>query len=435
MTGNILIIEDNPLLCRQLSNRLEKDGLRVKYTLNASNARKIISGGNIDLVLSDIRLPDGDGVDILEWMRRDGCRIPFIVMTDYAAIPSAVRAMKLGAADYFSKPLDLEELSSAIAGLLKGRSGGNAELPQFRRSSKRIREVERHSLLVAKTDMSVLVCGANGTGKEYVAHLIHRSGLRADKPFVPVDCGAIPKELSASEFFGHVKGAFTGATDNRHGAFHRAEGGTLFLDEIGNLSHEVQSLLLRVLQEKRYRPVGGTKEIPADVRILAATNENMEKAIAAGRFREDLYHRVSEFEITIPTLSECREDILPLAEFFLKQSCEEMKKDIMDFDDGACEAMLAYEWPGNVRELKNHVRRAVLLTEGGTVSAVQLGIRPDAVTMPGNHSLKLKREEEEEKERILKALDAAKGNKTRAAALLGTTRTTLYKLLEKYGIE
>lgn len=422
------------MLCRQLSNRLEKDGLRVKYTFYATNARKIISGGGIDLVLSDIRLPDGDGVDILEWMRTGGYRIPFIVMTDYADVASVIRAMKLGAVDYFPKPLDLSELSKTISGLLEGHSGGNTELPLFRRDSKRMREVERHSLLVAKTDMSVLVCGANGTGKEYVANLIHRSSLRADKPFIPVDCGAISKELSASEFFGHVKGAFTGATDNRNGIFHQAEGGTLFLDEIGNLSYEIQSSLLRVLQEKRYRPVGGRKEIAADVRILAATNENMEKAIAGGRFREDLYHRICEFEIRMPALSECRGDILPLAEYFLRQFGEELKKDIRGFDAEACEAMLGYEWSGNVRELKNRVRRAVLLAEGETVGIGQLGIKPDMLTMSESRLLKLKRESEEEKGRIVKALDAVKGNKTRAAELLGTTRTTLYKLLDKYRI-
>lgn len=435
--GKILIIEDNPLLCRQLSNWLGKKGLEVEYTFYAAHARKRIAEGGADIILSDIRLSDGDGVDILEWMDRNGHRIPFIIMTDYAAVSSAVRAMKLGAVDYFSKPLDLEELFVTIGNLLKNAGRKKRQPELFRRSSRKIQEAEKHAGLVAKTDMSVLILGENGTGKEHVANLIHQSSGRAGKPFVPVDCGAIPKELSASEFFGHVKGAFTGATENKTGAFHEAEGGTLFLDEIGNLSYEVQSSLLRVLQEKRYRPVGGKKEVTADVRILAATNENMKDAIDAGRFRMDLYHRICEFEIRMPTLSECREDILPLAGFFLKQYTGEMKKDIRAFDAEAGRVMQSHNWSGNVRELKNRVQRAVLLAESDTIGIAELGLNPgmaDGVNeISDSHSLKLKREEEE-RERVAKAFEVAKGNKTQAAKLLGTTRPTFYKLLEKHGI-
>lgn len=432
--NKILIIEDNPLLCRQLANRFGKRGMRVEYTFYACKARKMIAADDIGLILSDIRLPDGDGVEILEWMCRSGYRIPFIVMTDYAEVSSAVRAMKLGAADYFPKPLDMEELFTVIDGLLEGAGKRKGQRELFKRGSRRIQEVENQARLVAKTDMSVLVTGGNGTGKEHVARLIHRCSERADKAFVAVDCGAIPKELSASEFFGHVKGAFTGAGEGRTGVFHEAEGGTLFLDEIGNLPYEIQSSLLRVLQEKRYRQVGGRKDIPTDVRILAATNEEMETAISEGRFREDLYHRICEFEIMMPALSECREDILPLAGFFAEEYCAELKKNVTGFSPEARKMLLGYHWPGNVRELRNRVRRAVVMAGGDMIDVADLNINPGTAQEKDN-GYSLRRKEEEEKERVLKALATAKGNKTLAAELLRTTRTTLYKLLEKYGIE
>lgn len=432
--SKILIIEDNPLLCRQLANRLEKKKMQVEYTFYADKARKMIATDDIGLILSDIRLPDGDGVEILEWICRSGYRIPFIVMTDYAEVSSAVRAMKLGAVDYFPKPLDMEELFTVIDGLLENKNKRMGQALLFKRESSRIQEVEKQARLVAKTDMSVLVRGGNGTGKEYVAHLIHQYSERASKAFVPVDCGAIPKDLSASEFFGHVKGAFTGAQDERTGVLYEAEGGTLFLDEIGNLPYEVQSSLLRVIQEKRYRQMGGRKDITTDVRILAATNEDMETAISEGRFREDLYHRICEFEIMMPALSECPEDILPLAGFFAEEYCAELKKPITGFSPEARKMLLRYHWPGNVRELKNRVRRAVVMAEGDIIDVADLNIHPK-MAQEKDSDYSLKRKEEGEKERVLKALAAARGNKTLAAKLLKTTRTTLYKLLEKYRIE
>lgn len=430
----VLVIEDNPLLCRQLANWLKKRNVHVEYTFYVACARKIILSGDVDLILSDIRLPDGNGVELLEWVCRSGYHIPFIIMTDYAEVSSAVRAMKLGAVDYFSKPLNLEELSVVIDNLQGSKKQHNEQPELFRRESFQIREVEKQARLVAKTDMSVLIRGGNGTGKEYVARMIHQLSGRANYPFVPVDCGAIPRDLSSSEFFGHVKGAFTGAMDGRTGVFHEAEGGTLFLDEIGNLPYEVQSSLLRVLQEKRYRQVGGKNDISTNVRILAATNENIEAAILEGHFREDLYHRVCEFEIIIPALAECYEDILPLAGFFLEQSNVELGRNVKGFDPEARKMMLLYAWPGNVRELKNRVKRAVLLAESDTIGVAELNLNQFAVrTSDDGYSLKLKGEEE--KDRVLKALAMAKGNKTLAAEFLKTTRTTLYKLLEKYRIE
>ncbi len=288
----------------------------------------------------------------------------------------------------------------------------------------------RRAELVAATDLSVLVRGENGTGKEHIARLIHTASPRADKPFVAVDCGAISRELAASEFFRHVKGAFTGATGNKTGVFHEAEGGTLFLDEIGNLPYEVQVLLLRALQERCYRPVGGKREMPCDVRIVAATNENIEKAIGEGRFREDLFHRLNEFSVAVPPLRECREDILPLAEFFLQRFAEELNRNITGFSAEARKRLQAYGWPGNVRELKNAVRSAVLLATKDTIGLDELYLTEAA----GAKGFAL-REESEERERIVKALEAAKYNKALAAGLLQISRPTLYEKMKKYGID
>lgn len=254
--GKILIIEDDLVLCRVLRNWLERKRMQVECASTTAQARKIIATTDADIILSDMRLPDGDGIGILEWMNENRYRIPFVIMTQHAEVLSAVRAMKLGAEDYLPKPFQPETLYTMLNGLLRRKEAAKERNRLiFRRESKQSREVERRAVLVGSTDMSVLVRGENGTGKEHVATTIHKASSRASAPFVPVDCGSISKELAASEFFGHVKGAFTGATDNKTGVFHQAEGGTLFLDEVGNLPYEVQMLLLRALQERRYRPV------------------------------------------------------------------------------------------------------------------------------------------------------------------------------------
>lgn len=429
--GKILIIEDDLVLCRVLRNWLERKRMQVECASTAAHARKIIASTDADIILSDMRLPDGDGIGILEWMNENRYRIPFIVMTQHAEVLSAVRAMKLGAEDYLPKPFQPDTLYTMLNGLLRRKEAAmERNHPIFRRDSKQSREVERRAVLVGSTDMSVLVRGENGTGKEHVALTIHKASPRAAAPFVPVDCGSIPKELAASEFFGHVKGAFTGATNTKSGVFHEAEGGTLFLDEVGNLPYEVQMLLLRALQERRYRSVGGKREVTCDVRIVAATNENMEKAIAEGRFREDLYHRLNEFTIEVPPLRECLDDILPLAEFFLKQSCGEMNKTVTGFSAEARKMLQTYGWPGNVRELKNTIRKAVLLCESDTLKAEDLDM-PAENTADG-FALKA---ENEEKEKIIKALETAKYNKALAAGLLRISRPTLYEKMKKYGIE
>ena len=426
--NKILIIEDNPVLSRVLCNWLERKGLQTEQTTSAVQARRMLASTDADVILSDIRLPDGDGVEILEWMNAQQIRIPFVVMTEYAEVGSAVRAMKLGDKDYLPKPVIPEKLYAILSGLLQQTPQKQRAL--FRRQSRQIKEVERQAGLIAVTGISVLVRGENGTGTEYVARLVPFLSRRAEQPFVPVDCGTMPKELAASELFGHVKGAFTGATDNKTGLLHEAEGGTLFLDEIGNLSYEVQALLLRVLQERCYRPVGGRREISADVRIIAATNENLEQAIREGRFREDLYHRLNEFTIVIPTLAECREDILPLAEFFREQDCRRFGKEVTGFDAEARKALQNHRWAGNVRELRNCIQTAVLLAEGNTISARELNLHPSEKA--DTFSLKAGNEE---RERIIKALETAAGNKVLAAGLLQISRPTLYEKMKKYGIE
>ena len=428
--SKILIIEDNVVFCRMLCNWLERKGLQTERTGSVAQARKLIATTNADIILSDIRLPDGDGVkDILKWMNKQQIRIPFIVMTEYYGIPSAVQAMKLGAEDYLPKPINTDKLYSLLRKLLQRRNKPERSLI-FRRESKAIREMERRAQLVANTDMSVLIRGDSGTGKEHVARSIHAASPRTGNSFVAVDCGAIPKELAASEFFGHTKGAFTGATEDKTGVLHIASGGTLFLDEVCNLPYEIQALLLRALQERSYRPVGGKQEMNANVRIIAATNENIGKAIETGRFREDLYHRLCEFTITVPSLAECREDILPLAEFFREQSCTEFSKKIIRFDVETQKIMQAYGWPRNVRELRHCVRSAVLLTENDNIGRKELDI--DLHVTADSYALKT---ENEEREHIIKALDAARNNKALAASLLKISRPTLYEKMKKYGIE
>ena len=428
--SKILIIEDNVVLCRMLCNWLERKGLQTEHTGSVVQARKLIASTNADIILSDIRLPDGDGVeDILKWMNKQQIRIPFIVMTEYSGISSAVQAMKLGAEDYLPKPVNPDKLYNLLRELFHRKNEPQRSLI-FRRESKAIREMERRVQLVANTDMSVLIRGDSGTGKEHVARSIHAASSRAGNSFVAVDCGAIPKELAASEFFGHTKGAFTGATDDKHGVLHTASGGTLFLDEVCNLPYEIQALLLRALQERCYRPVGGKQEMNANVRIIAATNEHIGKAIETGRFRQDLYHRLCEFTINVPPLAECREDILPLAEFFREQSCTEFSKKVTRFDMETQKIMQAYEWPGNVRELRHCIRSAVLLAENDIICTKELDI--DLHVTADSYALKT---ENEEREHIIKALDAARNNKALAASLLKISRPTLYEKMKKYGIE
>ena len=305
MKREILIVEDNISLSQRQKDWLEQAGYKVMTAVNEPLARILIRKCNFDLILADVRLPDGDGISLLEWLKKEKMDIPFIITTEYVSVPDVVRTIKLGAKDYLPKPVHREYLLELAEDIfLPFVTKREHKKNLFRRTSPKMLEVERFAKLVAPSDMSVLILGANGTGKESVAQSIHEGSDRNGKPFVTVNCGALPRELAASLLFGHAKGAFTGADTAKEGFFDMAKGGTMFLDEIGTMSFEIQSMLLRVLQENTYIPIGGNKERTADVRIVAATNENMERAINEGRFREDLYHRLNEFEIRQPSLAE-----------------------------------------------------------------------------------------------------------------------------------
>ena len=427
--GRVIVIEDNIIYSDFVCRLLENKGFHCMTAYNCNGARKLFAKmQEDDIVLADMRLPDGDGIALLEELRKQGRNNPYIVMTDYDEVPTAVRSMKSGAEDYIPKKLIEDNLFPLLKTLRKRME--RHEAPIYERQSAAFREIDHKIKLVANTNMSVLILGESGTGKEHIAEKIHARSKRAGKPFVPVDCGLLSKELAASELFGYEKGAFTGAESKKQGFWEEAAGGTLFLDEIGNLPPEVQQMLLRALEAKRYRPTGGSKDKKADVRIIAATNEDLQTAIAEKRFRADLYQRLKEYTIQIPPLRECREDILPLADFFRQLANEEFEKQVKGFEAEARKRLLAYSWGGNVRELKRVVRMAVLHTEGDTVTAGTLEF--DEMPLAADASLAL---DDMEKKQIIHALEQTKGNRKMAAELLGIGRTTLYSKMRLYGIK
>ena len=427
--GRIIVIEDNIIYSDFVCRLLENKGFCCMAASNCNGARKLFAKmQEDDIVLADMRLPDGDGIDLLEELRKQGRNNPYIIMTEHGEIPIAVRSLKLGAEDFIPKDLLEINLPPLLKALQKRLE--HHEIPIYERQSAAFREIDHKIKLVANTNMSVLILGESGTGKEHIAKKIHARSKRAGKPFVAVDCGLLSKELAASDLFGHEKGAFTGAERKRLGVWEEAAGGTLFLDEIGNLPPEVQQMLLRALEAKRYRPTGGSKDKKADVRIIAATNEDLQTAIAEKRFRADLYQRLKEYTLHIPPLRQCKEDILPLADFFRQLANEEFEKQVKGFDEEAKKELLAYTWGGNVRELKRVVRMAVLHTEGDTVTADALEF--DEMPLAADASLALN---DMEKKQIIHALEQTKGNRTMAAALLGIGRTTLYSKMKEYGIK
>lgn len=446
----ILIVEDDIAFGTMIQTWLKKKGFEVEKATSVKAAIQIYekTESGFDLVLSDLRLPDHDGIFLLQWMRKHGMMVPFIVMTSYAEIQNVVLAMKSGATDYVAKPFHpdilLDKIKEAIKAPKKTQNTSTTEdkntkvaapagdVPKYLEGeSEASRKLYSFVSLVAPTPMSVLILGASGTGKEYVARRIHELSQRAGKPFFALDCGAIPKDVAASEFFGHVKGAFTGADQDKKGAFEMANGGTLFLDEMGNLNYEVQVQLLRALQERKIRPVGSTKEIDIDIRLVCATNENLAQRVAEGNFREDLYHRVNEFTIYMPELKDRGADIFLFADLFIKHANKELNRNVEGLDSKAKERIAAYNWPGNLRELNNVMKRATLLASGRYIGVTELEqsmahIQPQAPTTL--------HDEETELQRIEAALKAAGGNKSKAAQLLAVDRKTLYNKMKKYGI-
>ena len=459
--AKILIVEDDLAFGTMIQAWLKKKGFEVEKATSVKAALDLLEEDNKrDLILSDLRLPDHDGLTLLKWTQKHNLSIPFIVMTSYAEVQNAVLAMKSGATDYIAKPFPpdmlLDKIQEAIHSNNRGTSIGNfSPIPASSQTAKNQAEtaakVKENNVpkyiegkseaskrlydfvsLVAPTPMSVLILGASGTGKEYVAHRIHELSQRAKKPFFALDCGAIPKDVAASEFFGYVKGAFTGAEQDKKGAFEMANGGTLFLDEMGNLNYEVQVQLLRALQERKIRPLGSTKEIDIDIRLVCATNENLAQRVAEGKFREDLYHRINEFTIYMPELKKRGSDLFLFADLFVKQANQELGKNVEGFDKKASEMIAFYNWPGNLRELNNVMKRATLLARGSHIGVAELE-QSIVLTQPiGPLPL---HDEQTELQRIENALKAAGGNKSKAALLLAIDRKTLYNKMKKYGIQ
>jgi two-component system response regulator HydG len=377
---NILILDDDVTLSLMLKTWLIKKDYVVQTTIDVATAKREMERFKPDLVISDLRLPDESGISFLKWVKNIYPEVVFIMMTGYADIQTAVESIRSGAYDYVAKPINPDELlkkmqaaDTAAQQTAKSTHAAKATSKEpigenyIKGQSLEYKKVYEYVDLVAPTNLSVFIKGESGVGKEHVARMIHENSKRFENPFVPVDCGIMNRELSASDFFGHIKGSFTGAISNKNGYFTEANGGTLFLDEIGNLSPDVQMQLLRVLQEKKIKPVGANKEKDVDVRIVVATNEDMEYSITSGKFRRDLYHRLNEFLIKIPTLQECKDDIPLFSHYFLAKANIEINKNIIGFDEETLHCLKEYDWPGNIRQLKNVIFRLVLVSQTPTI--------------------------------------------------------------------
>ncbi|MDX6191449.1 sigma-54-dependent transcriptional regulator [Flavobacterium sp. FlaQc-52] len=444
----ILLIEDDISFCKLLEKFLIKKEYEVIIAFSAAEARVAVNNQLFDLILTDLRLPDSDGIVLMTEFKASNPEIPVILMTGYSDVNTAVKAIKNGAADYISKPFNPDEVLLVITNALQTpqvqvptkekkvvkKQTAATENEFVRGISVASKKLLDHIQLVSPTDMSVLIIGESGTGKEIIAKSIHEQSTRKSNNFIAVDCGAIPKELAASEFFGHLKGSFTGAISDKMGYFEAANGGTLFLDEIGNLSYENQIQLLRALQERKIKPVGSNKEINVDIRIITATNEDLREAVKNGDFREDLYHRINEFSIQSPSLTDREEDLMVFADYFLEKANQQLNKEIIGFSPDVIRIFQNYSWPGNLRELQNCVKRATLLSRGDYIESEVLPTEFFQIekqqNSKGNFSLS-----ENEKEAIIHALSKAQNNKSEAAKLLKITRKTLYNKLKQYNID
>ena len=442
MTAKILLVDDDTTFCLMLKTWLTKRGFSVEEAFSCKEAVGKLKKSAYDVVLTDLRLPDEDGLQVLQEAKKLLPGVQVILMTGYADISTAVQAMKLGAFDYVAKPVIPDEILKKIQEALehkdlpveKKQAKKSKGLTYIKGTSRDADKLYEYIRLVAPTMMTVLITGESGSGKEYIARLIHEQSNRQAAPFVAVDCGAIPKDLAASEFFGHVKGAFTGAVSDKTGYFVQANGGTIFLDEIGNLSYDVQVQLLRALEERKVKPVGSNKEIAFDVRIISATNENLAKAVAEGNFREDLYHRLNEFSIKALSLRERKEDIPVFANHFLAAANEELDKDVIGFEDAVMRVFRDYNWPGNLREMRNVVKRATLLCQGNFISLEHIPSELSEQQRPTTEDFALKKEKNE-MELIREALAKCNNNKSEAARLLKIDRKTLYNKMKLYKME
>jgi two-component system response regulator PilR (NtrC family) len=428
-----LVIDDEPDICELLTLTLGRMDIRTESAANVSSAKKLLGKHRFDLCLTDMRLPDGDGLELVDWMQSHATGVPVAVITAHGNVETAVQALKLGAFDFISKPLDLGHLRKIVENALRvsgARQAGNSKLLG---NSPRMEDLREMIDKVARSQAPVHISGESGTGKELVAKLIHESGPRADGPFIAVNCGAIPAELMESEFFGHRKGSFTGAINDKAGLLQCAENGTLFLDEIADLPLAMQVKLLRVIQEKKVRPVGASQEESVDVRVLSATHRNLGQMVADDEFREDLFYRINVIELHVPALRERGDDVLLLAEVIL-----ERLNASASLDETARAALLGYSFPGNVRELENMLERAVTLCASGKISAADLPRRPTTDTGTSAPPLAGKLGEQVEdiqRQAIVEALEKTRYNKTAAAKLLGLSFRQLRYRIKKLGIE
>jgi two-component system, NtrC family, response regulator HydG len=468
MSGRILVIDDDKDMCLVLSKFLTKNDYEVDISHTGEGGLKLLRDTEYTLILCDYRLPDMTGVETLQKIKVLSPSVPVIIITGYSDVRTAVETFRYGANDYVTKPLYPDELLVTIRETItkngqKSFTGdkvqdGKSDSPKQSRGSSskgssgqefivgksvQSQTVQRYVELIAPSDMSVIITGETGTGKEFVAQAIHRFSNRSDKAFIAIDCGALPKELAGSELFGHVKGAFTGAVNDKQGSFEVANNGTIFLDEIGNLSYENQVKLLRVLQERRIKRIGATRDIAIDVRIIAATNEDLNKAVKEGRFREDLYHRLNEFKISLSPLRERKEDILVFADYFLNKSNVSLNKSVKSFSPEVTEQLRNYYWHGNLRELNNVVKRAVLLSTGEAIEAESLpheivhSMEMSNISHHHNEEVSLLKNiaGSAERQAIIDVLEKVNYNKSRAAELMNIDRKTLYNKLKLYNIK
>jgi len=429
-----LIIDDEPDICELLTLTLERMHIRAEAAADIKKGKALLGSRRFDLCLTDMRLPDGDGLELVDWMQSHAPDVPVAVITAHGNVETAVQALKLGAFDFISKPLDLQHLRNIVENALRVKATRHEQQSRLLGNSLPMQDLREMVDKVARSQAPVHISGESGTGKELVARLIHDSGPRSDGPFVPVNCGAIPSELMESEFFGHRKGSFTGAVADKAGLVQSADGGTLFLDEIADLPLAMQVKLLRVIQEKTVRPVGASNEEPANARILSATHKSLSNLVAAGDFREDLFYRINVIELHVPALRDRSDDILQLAEHILGKHGSAAA-----LDDSARSTILSYPFPGNVRELENMLERAVTLCASGTISESDLHIRPSSGDKPEitpQPAADLSNQVEDvQRQAILQALERARYNKTAAAKLLGLSFRQLRYRIKKLGIE
>jgi two-component system response regulator HydG len=442
----ILLVEDDLTFSRILEGFLSKHGYQITVSNKGKDGLKVFESRAFDMVLLDYRLPEMTGMDVLFEIRKSNQTVPVVIMTSFTDIRTAVKAIKAGAFEYITKPVNPDELLMIVQQALKKEKRAEPSLPsvttQFvQGNSPQAKQLYEFVRLVAPTNMSVLIEGESGTGKENVARMIHQLSPRAKAPFVAVDCGALSKELAGSELFGHVKGAFTGAMLDKMGQFETAHKGTIFLDEVGNLSYDVQVKLLRAIQERIIQPIGSNKDIKVDVRILTATNDDLDESVKKGQFREDLYHRLNEFKLKVPSLKERGDDLYEFVNYFRESANKELGRNVKTFDREVLELFEKYDWPGNLREMKNVVKRSVLLSQG---ESIRLETIPpemlESVRQTGKEKMgtvyDLKAlQEVQEREMIMKTLQEVRYNKSKAARILNIDRKTLYMKMEKYGIE